>query len=573
MCALAVPLGAASGAGDAGAVCRTLSVQFQPVAYPASRDPRGVLEASGPQFAVWIADGQGRWLADLAVTRMTAIYGIGNRPGVWNFASSPKFPYGRRLHAMPVWAWSRKAARGADYPEIVMSRGQPETTFGFHESVSSNEPYYCRPLRMEETVDAVTCPTPRFTSCKGDFAPDGRRNPYPPRNDLTGFDASRDMPAARELATLNDVDAVATATPVPGAAAAPIVWSVPEDLAAGDYVIYVEVNKEYDQNASHRYQTQIDSMGLVNYGNPDNIGQPSIVWAVPVSLSTERQVALALDAAGYGPWDGQPPASYQVAGDLIKPVDASLSDEPGSGLGRLAVEVSPEGMYKVRVETDDCETGAGGAGGGGTTSICDRLQAPDDIADLAVAPGDVGADRVRVRFTQTGVRGDTADRPATSYEVKFRQGSTMNDPEFEAATPAGQVMPAARGTPVELEIKDLKPEIEYTVGVRATGPCRKTSRLSTATFTTTAIPFATVQGCFVATAAWGSPLQPQVGALRRFRDRFLEQDPVGRALVRLYYHTSPPLAGLLGRSELARAIARHALEPLVGLARAATEGR
>ena len=43
----------------------------------------------------------------LVVTNGVALYGIGNRPGRWDFRSGPRFPYGRRIMALPVWAHRR----------------------------------------------------------------------------------------------------------------------------------------------------------------------------------------------------------------------------------------------------------------------------------------------------------------------------------------------------------------------------------------------------------------------------------------------------------------------------------
>ncbi len=72
--------------------------------------------------------------------------------------------------------------------------------------------------------------------------------------------------------------------------------------------------------------------------------------------------------------------------------------------------------------------------------------------------------------------------------------------------------------------------------------------------------------CFVATAAYGSPMHPRVVELRRFRDRVLMQSPAGRAFVSFYYRHSPPVARYIADRPTARAVARIALWPVVMVA-------
>jgi hypothetical protein len=69
--------------------------------------------------------------------------------------------------------------------------------------------------------------------------------------------------------------------------------------------------------------------------------------------------------------------------------------------------------------------------------------------------------------------------------------------------------------------------------------------------------------CFVATAAYGSYLEPEVRLLRDFRDQRLMTNVPGRAFVSWYYRTSPPFADVIAGSEVLRFVSRLALTPLV----------
>lgn len=74
--------------------------------------------------------------------------------------------------------------------------------------------------------------------------------------------------------------------------------------------------------------------------------------------------------------------------------------------------------------------------------------------------------------------------------------------------------------------------------------------------------------CFIATAAYGTPLHEDINVLRDFRDEHLMTNPAGEEFVRVYYATSPPIAGVISENEWLRTIVREGLvKPLVYIVR------
>jgi len=110
-------------------------------------------------------------------------------------------------------------------------------------------------------------------------------------------------------------------------------------------------------------------------------------------------------------------------------------------------------------------------------------------------------------------------------------------------------------------------ETDYEVEITAIDLCQGQSDSVAAGLKTTSIDFTTVPPCFIATAAYGSPLADEIWALRRFRDRYLMTNPAGRAFVDAYYSVGPYAADIIAEHPWIRTTTRVLLTPLVALAR------
>ena len=75
----------------------------------------------------------------------------------------------------------------------------------------------------------------------------------------------------------------------------------------------------------------------------------------------------------------------------------------------------------------------------------------------------------------------------------------------------------------------------------------------------------TQSGCFIATAAFGSPYHERIDVLRCWRDVRLRQSRLTAPLVRWYYAISPPIARCVARSKTLRFLVRAALRPTIWL--------
>ena len=503
------------------------------------------------QIVAWLEKPSGEFVDTIYITQQTGRYGIGNRPGRFDFNAGPNWPYGRRVTVFPVWA----NRHGLHFPQIAFRNGD-DSNLSHPADQSSREIHFCRPLQKTDVQwDTATCASAVFTD-KGLFSSDMTipLSGYPPRADVIPT-AGMDSPSVEMYKTMNQFDAVSQATPRLGAAAE-ISWPIPTDLPTGDYVLFMEVALEQDFNGTYnptRFKPPTNpEIPWSDYGVAYR-GQPSVIYRVPFTISNTETIATGGDTyVGYGdpgpasdPGTGRTPVYYAPDGRIRPPDTTITTGVPGTGAERLQMTSRDGQTFRIRVdarpEPDYIPPAAPGV------MAVDEAQA-SDVTLTFVAPGD-----------------DDMIGRVKGYDVRYLVGDTpIDDASFALANEAkfaGTIVSA--GELQTITLHDLLPETQYSFAVRAFDDCHNTSTITRATFTTAPRKIGQVDACFVATAAYGSLLANDVEMLRRFRDRMLKRSVLGELAVETYYTFGPALAGVIGESDLLRSTARDALAPVV----------
>ena len=582
-----VVLACVLGAPAAAYADRVMQITFTPAAARA-------------QFAVWIEDPSGTYLRTLGITQAVSYRGIGNRPGAFEMNSGFHWPYGRREGVLPVWGHRRASAPGAElFRRVIFQRRASEGCASRTSEDSTRDDYFCLSFNQSTTsasaLDAVTCASV-FNSDKGRYiTPEdvaaGYGEPlietpsttyaldlfslYPPRRDATlcsgGGAGCVDRPDithydADARRVMPEIDAVTMATARAGASVE-IDFTAPDAWPAGTYSVYIEVSVEGDANTAFPAppgahtpgncvrQTDWDSWAE-GYGYSYR-GQPSVVYRMDVAIDSHGATGSTLMPVGYGSVDGR-----GDGGGAMHPMDATITMDPtahpGSGGDRLAI--------------------VGGARASAMVMTCDANTPPGATPGLVASPYAVRRDAHHYAHLSFGAAAD--DQGVRRYEVRY--STTPIDPadpgSFMHALPAlaasldsiALEVPTNVRPPglLEIDIGGLTFSTHYWIAVRAIDGCSLAGPVSVAEFTTLPILFTTVQPCFVATAAYGSPMASDVASLRRFRDRYLMSNDLGRTLVATYYEVGPTFADFIREDDDRRAVARALLAPFVALSRA-----
>lgn len=533
------------------------------------------------QIAVWLELPDGTFVQDVFVTQATGKLGIGNRPGRWDFLSSWHAPYGPRPSVLPIWAHHR----GKRYPKLVFHDDDPadQESLGWHESTSSDETYFCRPLTptQDEQIrqaDALTCPSPTaFHSDKGRFA-DADGSVYPPRNDLIAWDEARDSVDVQMFSALNDLDSVTGPTP-PAMEPYLVTARIPAEFVSETLVAWIEVSLEHDENGSYSFDRENDHFvdpRLEAYGT-EYLGQPSVVYRVEF-VPEETGFQGTSDFSGYGDWDG--------ASGTVHPPDETISVTDGSGADRLQVYTLNDSTFRFGVfshgvgavppdpgdgDGDGDSSGDGDGDGDGDGWVGCQDEDLPSVVDLQLEAMDF--DHVRLSFTIPELPDGSELR---SIEVHHRTGDMpLTDENLDSAYVnsfnGGQFVP---GEVAVVEVDQLWGNFTYQLGVTIDDRCDNRSPVVADEIQTPAQKFSQIESfCFVATAAYGAPWTFEVKALRWIRDAYLRQSSFGSAFVAFYYHHGPTLAKMIASAPAARSAVRFVLQPVADTARVLTTRR
>jgi len=182
---------------------------------------------------------------------------------------------------------------------------------------------------------------------------------------------------------------------------------------------------------------------------------------------------------------------------------------------------------------------------------------------------------ITARSPASGATGVAVDAPVTIHFSETMNPATIQSSSFRLAQGGSAVSGTVSAGSLSATFtpsSSLAPGTTYTVTVTTAVQDDEGVPLASEnawSFTTAGTPPVTSSGgggggggCFIATAAFGSALEPRVVALQEFRDVYLLPSTSGRAFVALYYTLSPPLADRIASDEGLKAAARAVLAPV-----------
>jgi hypothetical protein len=159
------------------------------------------------------------------------------------------------------------------------------------------------------------------------------------------------------------------------------------------------------------------------------------------------------------------------------------------------------------------------------------------------------------------------DADIVKYLVYYGTHSGTEKADYDGVDSDLGTSPVDAGTATELILSGLTDNVVYYIRISAVDSAGSESELSAEVSGTptnsqgAAESAGDTDGCFIATAAFGSYDNERVLSLRRFRDGVLAHTELGRQFIKAYYRISPPIARDVAARPMLRAAVRTALYP------------
>ena len=199
-----------------------------------------------------------------------------------------------------------------------------------------------------------------------------------------------------------------------------------------------------------------------------------------------------------------------------------------------------------------------GAAWGGEFELTKSVTAGDELTVVVQPPGEYDPDAAFASATTTV--GESLDlEPAFTFEPESPDVETEVSFDASPTEPSSDVATYSWGFTGNEEIDSEGQEVTHTFSEAGEHEVVLVAQFEIDGDTYVETTSQTVhvrEGCFIATAACGTPDHAQVETLRSFRDQTLKGNPIGEFAVRAYYATSPPIADWIARSRRRRKTVR-----------------